>query len=110
MSVWTSIDATRASDGAQVFIKRVILKTRPNPAVCTELELNELLLSEGFADDHDNPCLPLLDQFTEQNARGAQVFGDVVFMVFPLCLKARILPCRVALHALDLFYQVLQVH
>lgn len=77
--------------------------------MCNELQSNELLLSEPFSTDPANHCAPLLDHFTEQDATGTRFLGDVVFLVFPLALKARVLPCRVALHALDAVHQTLEV-
>ena len=67
------------------------------------------MLSEPYVHDRRNHCLPLLDYFTEQHPDTATIFGDVIFLVFPLMALSQILPCRVALHALDLVYQSLEV-
>ena len=91
------IDATRISDGAQVFLKMII------PGEDEETSILQWASSESVRSDPRNHCIPLLDQFQESSE------GGVHYVVLPLARNWMLPPLRLAVEALSFIRQILEV-
>lgn len=108
-SIYTQgIDATRLSDGSNVWIKRYDLRESDNADMVPEFGFNFLLTTEHVTPD--NHCLPLLDHFTTQSEEALRFSNNqrILFLVFPWGLLAYTHPWRLAAEALEFVRQMLE--